>query len=245
MADHTHEWFESWFDTEYYHILYKNRDHNEAQFFIDNLCKKLNVRNGSKVMDLACGKGRHSIYLAKKGCDVTGVDLSQNSIKEAQAHENEHLRFWVRDMRENLGREEYDVIFNLFTSFGYFGEVQDNLKVLQAIKEALKPQGYLVLDYFNAVKALKSLPKKESKEIDGIQFDIRKSLSNGKIIKQILVNDMGHTEEYYEKVSAFTIESFKDMLDKVGLKPLAIYGDYALNEYNEDTDRLILFVQKA
>lgn len=245
MADHTHEWFESWFDTEYYHILYKNRDQSEAQFFIDNLCKKLNVGNGSKVLDLACGKGRHSIYLAQKGCDVTGIDLSPNSIHEAQKHENAHLRFWVKDMRQHLGQEEYDVIFNLFTSFGYFEDTEDNLKVLKAVKNALKPQGYLVLDYFNAIKALKSLPKKESKEIDGIQFDIRKSLSQGKIIKQIIVNDMGHTEEYFEKVSAFTLDNFNEMLDKVGLKALGIYGDYALNTYNTNADRLILFIQKA
>ena len=80
---HKKQWFETWFDTEYYHILYKHRDENEADLFIDKLVRFLNIPVQSKVLDLACGKGRHAMVLHRYNLEVLGVDLSKNSIKEA------------------------------------------------------------------------------------------------------------------------------------------------------------------
>ncbi|MBC7524978.1 MAG: methyltransferase domain-containing protein, partial [Flavobacterium sp.] len=112
-------WYASWFDSPYYHILYKDRNYREAQIFMDNLTRYLNLPEKAKVLDLACGKGRHSIYLNQLGFEVTGVDLSENSILEAKKNENESLHFNVHDMR-NPFHQKFDAIFNLFTSFGYF-----------------------------------------------------------------------------------------------------------------------------
>ena len=92
-------WYASWFDTPYYHILYKDRDYEEAQAFMDNITQYLNLEQGAKVLDLACGKGRHSLYLNKLGYDVTGADLSANSIAEASKYENKTLHFRIHDMR--------------------------------------------------------------------------------------------------------------------------------------------------
>lgn len=244
MSKDAHEWYESWFDTEYYHILYKNRDDNEAHFFIDNLHNMLNVDKQAKVLDLACGKGRHSIYLAQKGYDVTGVDLSENNITEARQHEHQYLHFMIKDMRSNLGNEEFDAIFNLFTSFGYFENERDNIEVLKSIRSALKPKGYLVLDYFNAIKAIQLLPKKESKEIDGIHFNIKKEIVAHQIIKKIQVNDMGHIAEYFEKVTAFTHTDFLAMFEEAELTVINQFGDYKLQEFNENSDRLVFLLQR-
>ena len=93
-------WFINWFDSPYYHLLYKNRDEKEAQVFIDDLMQYLQIPQGSKLIDIACGKGRHAIYFNKKGMDVVGVDLSSNSISYAKEHENSTLQFEVHDMRE-------------------------------------------------------------------------------------------------------------------------------------------------
>ena len=93
------EWFDEWFNTIYYHILYKNRDHTEASLFLDHIIEHLDINLDAKIMDLACGKGRHSIYLNKKGFDVTGLDLSVENIKYANTHANESLRFGVRNLR--------------------------------------------------------------------------------------------------------------------------------------------------
>jgi 2-polyprenyl-3-methyl-5-hydroxy-6-metoxy-1,4-benzoquinol methylase len=132
------EWFEAWFDTSYYHSLYKNRDEIEAKKFIENLVHFLKLKNGQPVLDLACGKGRHSITLNELGLNVLGVDLSKNSIESAKNSENETLKFDIHDMRENLSSNSFDVVFNLFTSFGYFDNLTDNSKVIKYISKMLK-----------------------------------------------------------------------------------------------------------
>ena len=135
--NHTSDcWFTSWFDSPYYHVLYKERNYREAQIFMDNLTHYLNLPEHAKVLDLACGKGRHAIYLNQLGFTVLGVDLSENSIAIAKKNENETLHFEVHDMRHSFA-DKYDAIFNLFTSFGYFECDADHLKTLIAIKESL------------------------------------------------------------------------------------------------------------
>ena len=126
-------WFESWFDTSYYHTLYKNRDNKEAERFIGNLVDYIQLPPHSRVLDLACGKGRHSITLFTHGYEVLGVDLSPQSIDHAEYFSNEQLQFRVHDMREVIPGERFDGVFNLFTSFGYFDSSEDNKKVLHAL----------------------------------------------------------------------------------------------------------------
>ena len=111
----------NWFDSDYYHILYSNRDLKEAEHFIKILVNHLKIKKGSKILDLACGKGRHSIYLNKKGFDVTGYDNSEKSIEKAKKFKNNLLRFKRKEMTEEY-EGSFDFIFNLFTSFGYISE---------------------------------------------------------------------------------------------------------------------------
>ena len=86
------DWFKAWFNTPYYHTLYKNRDNSEAKAFIENMIDYLHLEKGAKVMDLACGKGRHSITLNENGLDVVGLDLSDESIAYAKQFENEKYK---------------------------------------------------------------------------------------------------------------------------------------------------------
>ena len=99
MSERT-EWFDEWFDSPYYHILYKHRDYEEAKDFLDTLIRYFRIKPNHKVLDLACGKGRHSIYLNEQGFDVTGVDLSEQNITHARQFQNERLTFDIHDMRE-------------------------------------------------------------------------------------------------------------------------------------------------
>ena len=92
------EWFSSWFTTSYYHILYKNRNHDEAKRFLFSLTQNLKLNYSDKILDLACGKG-HSIELNSLGYNVVGADLSKNSIDFANQYSNEKLNFKVADMR--------------------------------------------------------------------------------------------------------------------------------------------------
>ena len=108
-------WYKDWFDSHYYHLLYKNRDTNEASAFIDLLMRYLNPEERSTMLDVACGKGRHSIQLAKMGFDVTGTDLSEASIQEALNSERKNLHFYRHDMRQTFWINYYDFVFNFFT----------------------------------------------------------------------------------------------------------------------------------
>ena len=244
MSDSTiknsENWFSTWFDTPYYHILYKNRNDEEAQAFMDNITHYLNMPENGTILDLACGKGRHSIYLNKLGYQVTGVDLSENSIAIAKEFSNETLQFETHDMREPMN-ETFDAVFNLFTSFGYFDTHEDNIKTLKAIKESINEYGFGVIDFFNADYIIENLVAEETKEIDGITFNIKRSVENKKIIKEIRFEDKGESFFYTEKVSAFTLEDFEAMMEEAGIYLLEIFGDYKLRKfYKSQSERLIM-----
>ena len=122
MQKETDNWFASWFDTPYYHILYKERDDHEAEFFMNSLTSFLKLPKKAEILDLACGKGRHAIYLNELGYDVTGIDLSAASIEFAKKFETDKLHFAIHDMSISYPKK-FDAVFNLFTSFGYFENV--------------------------------------------------------------------------------------------------------------------------
>lgn len=233
-------WFSSWFDTPYYHILYKDRDEKEAQLFMDNIIQYLNLPEDAKILDLACGRGRHSIYLNQLGFEVTGADLSENSIAEAQKFANDKLHFVVHDMREKCN-QKYDAILNLFTSFGYFENEEDNFKTLKAIHESLSEYGFAVLDFMNVHHVIKNLVPSEVKTVDGIDFHIKRKVENGFILKEIDFEDQGQQYHFTEKVRALTLEDFQQMMDEAGIYLLDTFGDYKLKKfYKKESERLIM-----
>ena len=233
-------WFASWFDTTYYHILYKDRNYREAQLFMDNLTQYLNLPSQAKVLDLACGKGRHAIYLNQLGYNVVGADLSENSIEEAKKNENNGLYFVVHDMRESFD-EKFEAIFNLFTSFGYFEHESDNLKTLMAIKNSLSEYGFAVIDFMNVYQVLENLVPNEVKTVDGIDFNIKRFEKDGYIIKEINFEDKGQSFHFEEKVRALTLENFQTMMQEAGIDLLDIFGDYKLKKFHKkDSERLIM-----
>lgn len=239
------EWFASWFDTSYYHILYKNRDDKEAQDFMDKLIRFLSPTSEDMIMDLACGKGRHAIYLNQKGFQVTGVDLSSESIAHASEFENERLKFDVHDMRKVYSHESFDFLFNLFTSFGYFENESENIDAIQSFAKTLKPGGKLVIDFMNAAKVIRHLVPKESKTIAGITFHISRQVEQGFIVKDIRFNDAGKDFHFTEKVKAISQEDFISYLKQAGLELIKTAGNYALDDFDLNTsDRLILIAQK-
>ncbi|MFV7234276.1 class I SAM-dependent methyltransferase [Flavobacterium sp. ZB4R12] len=236
----TENWYTSWFDTPYYHILYKERNYREAQIFMDNLTHYLNLPEKAKVLDLACGKGRHSIYLNQLGFNVLGADLSENSIAEANKNSNETLHFKVHDMREPF-EEKFDAIFNLFTSFGYFENDEDNLTTLKAIKQSLSEYGFAVIDFMNVNQVLETLVPEETKTVEGIDFHIKRYLKDGHIFKEIDFEDKGQKFHFTEKVKALTLKDFEELMEEAGIFLLDIFGDYKLKKFHKtDSERLIM-----
>jgi len=240
------EWFDEWFDSPYYHILYKHRDYNEAKTFIDNLISYFKINPDHTVLDLACGKGRHSIYLNKKGFEVVGLDLSERNIEEARKYANDRLHFDVHDMREEYKKEAFNFVLNMFTSFGYFKTDAENESAICTVATALKPGGFFLLDFLNPYRVINNLVQEEVKSIDGIDFHINRKLSSdGFIEKNISFTDKGERHSYTERVKAIRRIEFLDYFRKANLKMVATFGAYNLNGYDpEQSERMIFVVQK-
>lgn len=243
-TNNKNEWFKTWFDSPYYSILYKSRSDEEAASFLDNLITKLSLPDRARVLDLACGKGRHSIYLNKKQFRVVGIDLSNNSIAHAKKYETETLHFETGDMRYFDLSLKFDAILNLFTSFGYFESLDDNLKVLSNIKGHLLKDGFFVMDYFNAYKVEEALIPHEVKELDGYKFDISKEISNGQIIKTIAFDAEGQSFSFQEKVQLLYSQAINEMLASSGFEILHTFGNYQLDSFDTKTsDRYIVIAK--
>ncbi len=233
-------WYASWFDTPYYHILYKDRDDSEAQNFMDNLTHYLSLQADEKILDLACGRGRHSIYLNKLGYDVTGVDLSKNSITYASQFENQTLKFRVHDMCKPYS-EKFSAVFNLFTSFGYFDKEEDNINTIKAIKSDLNDKGFGVIDFMNVDYIIDNLIKDETKEVDGISFEIRRYYEDGYILKEIRFRDNDEEFFFTERVKSISLADFENYFKEANVDLLDVFGNYQLQKFDKkNSPRLIL-----
>lgn len=240
-----HDWFTTWFNSPYYHILYKNRDEAEAERFVDKLSQHLNIPRGSRALDLACGKGRHSLRLNRAGFDVIGVDLADESIEEARNLERDGLEFFVHDMRSLYWTEYFDLVVNLFTSFGYFHSPEDDQRTISSVADALKSDGMFVLDFMNVVKVKERLVNFEEKTVDGVRFEISRSVEEGVIVKRIRVIDDAIELDFEEQVDALDLEDFETYFEIAGLELIEMFGDYNLNPFDaKNSDRLILIAKK-
>ena len=240
MQKDTENWYSSWFDTPFYHILYKDRDNKEASNFMDTLTSFLKLSKEAEILDLACGKGRHSKYLNELGFRVTGVDLSPKSIAFAKQFENSNLVFEEHDMSISYPKK-FDAVFNLFTSFGYFENEKDNLRTIKAIKSELKPNGFAVIDFLNAEFVKSNLVPSETKTVNGIDFNIERIIENGYIIKKIHFIVDNKDYRFEERVRALTLSEFKNFFNEANANLLYCFGDYQLNEFDvESSERLIL-----
>ena len=232
-----------WFDSDYYHILYKHRDYSEARNFIDNIIEYLDLKKGSKILDLACGIGRHSIYLDEIGFKVVGTDKSPNNIKRAKASQNQSLSFLQMEMIDNTNHK-YDGIFNLFTSFGYVNH-DYNLKTIKNIERQLKDNGTIIIDFMNTLFVKNNLVIEETKVIDDLSFKIKRRSDGKHIYKEIKFNDK---KDYFfqEKVMDLSLKDFENYLIKYNLKIIKTFGDYNLNEFDiENSERLIMVIKKS
>lgn len=239
------EWFEEWFNTPFYHVLYQDRNEEEAEHFVSKLVDYLQIKEDKTILDLACGKGRHAVFLNKKGLNVVGADLSVNSIADAKKYEDDNLRFIVHDMREVIPNHKFDYIFNLFTSFGYFDTQKDNVKMLQSVHEMLNEGGKLIIDFMNVHKVIAHLVQEEVKKVDDIEFHIIREFDGKHILKNISFGHTGQSYSYTERVQGLMKEDFEKLLEKTNFKIDAIFGDFNLNEYHSETsDRLILIASK-
>ena len=240
-------WFKDWFNSPYYHQLYFNRNEEEAAAFIQLLLSHLQPGKDAWLLDVACGRGRHSKILAKGGYDVTGIDLSGTSIDYAKQFETDKLHFFQHDMRLPFWMNYFDVAFNFFTSFGYFRTEREHYNAIRTIAQSLKRGGTLVVDYLNVHYAEDHLVHKFEKQIDGVNYFITKWFDETHFYKKIVIEDDNLQEplEYIEKVAKFTLGDFNDMYAFHHLQLQEVYGDYKLGPYDvKKSPRLIMIGRK-
>ena len=240
------EWFLEWFSSPYWPILYKNRDRKEAQLFVDALISTLHFKPENRILDLACGRGRHAIYLNQQGFDVTGVDISPENIAYAEQFANERLRFLVHDMRKPFPVFAFDWVLNLFTSFGYFQTEAENFRAIRAAADALRTGGQLVIDFMNTDRVLRELKTHETKAIDGYEFRLHKRVRKGFILKDIDFEIDGRNHHFQERVKMLRQGDFERYFNAAGLRPVHLFGDYALRPFDAtQSERLIFVVEKG
>lgn len=240
-------WFKDWFNSPYYHQLYSNRDKTEAAAFINQLIDYLQPQPTSRMLDVACGKGRHSMQLSEKGFDVTGIDLSEESITEALAAANEKLHFYQHDMRLPFWINYFDYAFNFFTSFGYFRTQREHDNAIRSVASSLKKEGVFVMDYLNVHYAEDHNEHQSEKEVDGVNFIITKWYDEAHFYKKIVIVDEAMLEPftYTEKVAKFSLGDFTEMFSYQGLQIQEVFGDYQFGDYDiKKSPRLIMIAKK-
>lgn len=240
-------WFKDWFNSPYYHLLYFNRDDREAADFIDHLINYLKPPTGASMLDVACGKGRHSVQLASKGFDVTGIDLSDDSINEALLSQSENLYFYRHDMRLPFWINYFDYAFNFFTSFGYFRTRREHDDAIRTIAQAIKVNGTFVMDFLNVHYAEDNLVHQSETDIDGINFIITKWFDETHFYKKIVVEDETRQEPlvYTERVAKFSLGDFTEMFAYQGLQIQEVFGDYSFAHYDvKKSPRMLMIAKK-
>jgi SAM-dependent methyltransferase len=240
----TKQWFETWFDTPFYHLLYNNRDEQEASNFIDRLLGFLKIEKQSKVLDVGCGKGRHARHIHQHGMNVVGVDLSPESILFANQSASDSLRFEVGDMRSLAFSNEFDLVVNLFSSFGYFEDNSEDKAALKSMVNALKEGGLLVLDYMHPEIIVKEMKPREIINKGAIQFHISKQLIFPFIIKDIHFLANGVDYHFQEKLKVIKPMQFEKYFADLGCDLVAMFGDYQLHDFNSKQSKRQIWVVK-
>jgi SAM-dependent methyltransferase len=249
-------WYREWFRDANYSVVYDHRDEDEAEYLLDLIERITGSDKTRRTLDLACGSGRHAISLARRGYqDVTGVDLSPTLLDEGNAEATRtgvSVNFLEQDMRELRLEGLFDLVLNVFTSFGYFELDEENAMVIQSVASLLSTEGTFVLDFFNADWVRTHIVAHDERILpDGKRLEQTRWIENGRVEKRMLIrgNERGgsvaEAQEFLESVRLFTLTDFERMFADAGLRIRSIAGSYAGAAFDaERSPRLIMFVTR-
>ncbi len=242
------EWFKDWFNTEEYLDVYRHRNEDDAKGLVDLILSKVNIPPGSKILDMACGAGRHSILFAQHGFKVTAVDLSEKLIKVAKktaAEVNLNIDFIESDLRHFAISEKFDLVVNLFTSFGYFEKDNENFKIIKTAFDHLKENGFFIIDFFNQGYVEKNLINKSVDIIPGGLITQERKIENSRVEKLITINKYDVEQKFLESVRMFKPEELISAVVSTGFNVHEVLGDFDGNSFSFSTSpRVIIFARK-
>lgn len=240
-------WYETFFGPDYLQ-RYVHADTSEE---VDATARILHLPKGARILDLACGAGRHSVELAKRGYRVTGYDLSRPLLAEARrAARREGVRLTLvhGDMRELAYVGRFDAVLSLFTSFGYFDRPSEDERVVAGIARALRPRGKLLVERFNRDAMVANLPAQSWRiREDGtvvLTEDTFDALRDRYETRQIVIDRKG-TREYVGSVRAYTFAEVKAMLEAHDLHVHRVLGGFDLSAYGSGSRRMLVYAVKG
>jgi SAM-dependent methyltransferase len=233
------EWFERWFGKEYI-ALYPHRNVAEAEHMVALIEGLLGEKKVDRVLDLACGAGRHSGILANHWWTV-GLDLSEVLLR--LAHSEAIPAAFVRgDMRVlPFADSAFDLVVNLFTSFGYFKDDESHLHVVHEVARVTRGGGTFVLDFLNTTQLRRTLVPYDEQKIGEMIVEQRREITeDGRyVIKRICIRGSG--KEFIERVRLFDIGDLSGMMVTAGFRIDAVYGNYDAAPYTPESPRIIMF----
>jgi SAM-dependent methyltransferase len=237
-------WYESWFADPRYLALYKHRDDTEADQMVSLIERTIGIDTSRSILDIPCGTGRHLTAFANRGYrHLGGRDLSQQFIEIAMNDAREHnftIGYSIADMRDPI-QNTYDIVLNLFTSFGYFDDAE-NMNALRNITSAVTRGGYFIMDFLNAANINAGLKMSERFTLDGYgEVAIRKEVINGVVNKHIHFASDG--KEFIESVRLYTKDELLSLIGQCSLSIFNIYGDYHGAAYSSESPRVIIFAR--
>ena len=242
------EWFDKWFSSKDYLNVYQHRNDEDAEKLIDLILSEININNDSYVLDAACGAGRHSILFAKKGFQVTGFDLSETLLNFAKDDANKfglEITFYKSDIRNFFIDTKFDLIVNLFTSFGYFSSDEENFAFVKNAFKMLNKGGFFVLDFFNKEFLIQNLVSDSQKKINGRTIIEHRKISGNRVIKKIQIKKESVINEYIESVRLYAKNEILNKFSDIGFSVNKIFGNYDGEKFDtKNSQRLIIIFTK-
>ncbi|NOT38793.1 MAG: class I SAM-dependent methyltransferase [Saprospiraceae bacterium] len=239
------DWYKGWFDSPYYDLLYYDRDENEAREFVAVMAHLLKIDRSHKILDIPCGNGRHCQALLETGAEITGIDLSFRNINQAKSQSFNSIDYYIHDMRNPFRINYFDFVFNLFTSFGYFDSIKENIKAAKNISLNVKNGGILVFDYFNVDHSVYQLKPEEILYRGNIQFTILRKRYGNSMHKDIQVNDGKNEYKFQERVKIYSVQEIQQIFHPFNLELQNVFGNYSLGKFEQlESERMICIFKK-
>jgi SAM-dependent methyltransferase len=242
-------WYEGFFGEDY--LAVAPRDPERTAREVDFVFEHLGLEPQARVLDLACGHGRHAVELARRGIHVTGLDLSEPSLaqaREAAAAAGVELELVHGDMRDLPWEGEFDAVLNLFTAFGYFAEQADDERVLVQVERALRPGGSFLLDVVSLYVLARDFRPRHWEELEDGRTMLHArdydQLTGRSAVTWTFVDPGGERSELRHSLRIYTLPELGGMLERAGLPIAATWGGFDGEPYGFETRRLIVHARR-